>query len=60
MSSHSTEGSANGGSAHLTSINRGEFQKGLYGSTQFTEADVLACMSELEKEDAGKNEIQSY
>ena len=57
MSSHSTEGSANGGSAPLTSMNRGEFQKGLYGSTQFTEADVLACMSELEKEDAGKNEI---
>ena len=54
MSSHSNEGSANGGSAHLTSMNRGEFPKGLYGSTQFTEADVLACMSEVEKEDAGK------
>ena len=56
MSSHSNEGSANGGSAHLTSMNTGEFPKGLYGSTQFTEADVLACMSEVEKEDAGKNE----
>ena len=57
MSSHSNEGSANGGSTHLTSLNRGEFQKGIYGSPQFTEADVLACMSEVEKEVEGKNII---
>ena len=57
MSSNSNEGSANGGSAHLTSMNRGQFQKDIYGSSQFTEADVLACMSEVEKEDAGKYEI---
>ena len=54
MSSHSNEGSADCGSTRLTSMNRGEFQKGLYGSPQFTEADVLACMSEIEKDEGMK------
>lgn len=54
MSSHSNEGSADCGSTRLTSMNRGEFQKGLYGSPQFTEADVLACMSEIEKDEGKK------
>ena len=57
MSSHSNEGSADGSSSRITSLNRGEFQAGIYGPPQFTEADVLACMSEAEKEEEGKKHI---
>ena len=55
MSSHSNEGSADGNTNHRTSLSRGEFQTGIYGPPQFTEADVLACMTEAEKEDEGRN-----
>ena len=57
MSSHSNEGSADGSSNRLTSRSRGEFYTGIYGPPQFTEADVLACMSEVEKEEEGKRDI---
>ena len=66
MSSHSNEGSADGSSSRIMSLNRGEFQTGIYGPPQFTEADILACMSEAEKEEEGKeitlilNYLQNY
>ena len=51
MSSHSNEGSGDGSTNR---ISRGEFQKGIYGPPQFTEADVLACLSEAEREEQGR------
>ena len=54
MSSHSNEGSAEGSANRITSDNTGDFQAGIYGPPQFTEADVLACMSEVENQDEGK------
>ena len=47
------EGSADGSATHITSSHAGELQVAIYGPPQFTEADVLSCMSEVEIQTEG-------
>ena len=54
------EGSADGSATHIPSSHAGELQVAIYGPPQFTEADVLACMGEVEIQAEGDEIKNTY